>query len=175
MNKIRNLLGERIQKYSVTSGDLTNVTELSSGPVVLIGNFHNPWAERLTEPLRYSFASDSSTETLWIRDKQAASQRNWEIPVISRIPNTVFTGEDYGIVARVTDRTLDRPVILVEGAGPQGTTAAGEVVTNSEYLNALLRQAPRDWQNMNMEAVIGVQVIDGKPGPPRILVVDFSK
>jgi hypothetical protein len=175
MTKIRDLLEARMKKYRLTSAGLTDVTELRSGPLVLIGNFHNPWAVRLTQPLRYSFEVDPSAETTWIRDKQSTSQRNWETHINTHIPNTGVSAEDYGIVARVMDRTVDRPVIIIEGAGPQGTAAAGEVVTNPEYMSALLRQAPRNWQGMNVEAVIGVQVIDGKPGPPRIVAASFSE
>ena len=36
----------------------------------------------------------------------------------------------------------------------------------------LLAKAPPNWEQMNMEAVIETQVIEGHPGPPTILAVE---
>ena len=36
----------------------------------------------------------------------------------------------------------------------------------------LIAKLPRNWEQMNMEAVIETQVIQGHPGPPNILAVE---
>jgi hypothetical protein len=37
----------------------------------------------------------------------------------------------------------------------------------------LLHDAPANWRNMNMEAVIETQVIEGRSGPPKVRAVEF--
>ena len=54
-----------------------------------------------------------------------------------------------------------------------GTKAAGEFVTNGRFLETLAAQAPAGWEKRNMQVIIGTEVIDRTPGPPRILTVNF--
>jgi hypothetical protein len=54
----------------------------------------------------------------------------------------------------------------------EGTEAASEVVSNQAYLNAMLRKAPKNWGQLNPEAVIEANVIEGQPGPPTVVVVE---
>lgn len=36
-------------------------------------------------------------------------------------------------------------------------------IKDPEYLKALVRKLPEDWQEMNLESVIGAQLVRGKP------------
>jgi len=63
-------------------------------------------------------------------------------------------------------------VIVLAGILGAGTEAAGEVVSNPRYLDAVLRGAPRNWGEMNLEAVIETDVIEGHPGPPTVIAVE---
>ena len=54
----------------------------------------------------------------------------------------------------------------------EGTEAAGEVLYNPVSLDSLLQKAPRNWAQMNLEAVIETDVFEGHPGPPSILAVE---
>jgi hypothetical protein len=80
--------------------------------------------------------------------------------------------KDYAIVARIHDNTTGQPVIIAAGISEEGTEAAGEILYNPVYLNTLLAKAPANWEQMNMEAVIETQVIEGHSGPPYILAVE---
>jgi hypothetical protein len=40
------------------------------------------------------------------------------------------------------------------------------------YLDTLLAKAPKNWEQLNMEAVIGTQVIEGHSGPPTVLALE---
>jgi hypothetical protein len=64
------------------------------------------------------------------------------------------------------------PVIIAAGILGDGTEAASEVLYNPTYMNAMLAKAPKNWDKMNLEAVIETHVIDGNPGPPEILDVE---
>jgi hypothetical protein len=54
----------------------------------------------------------------------------------------------------------------------EGTEAAGEILYNPVHLNSLIAKLPSNWEQLNMEAVIETQVIEGHPGPPSILAVE---
>src|SRR5580658_4937203 len=51
------------------------------------------------------------------------------------------------------------------------TEAASEVVSNPAYLDAVLQKAPKNWEKLNLEAVIEANVIEGHPGPPTVVAV----
>jgi hypothetical protein len=52
----------------------------------------------------------------------------------------------------------------------EGTEAASEVVSNPAYLDAVLQKAPRNWDKLNLEAVIEANVIEGHPVHPLLLL-----
>jgi len=65
-----------------------------------------------------------------------------------------------------------QPIIVVGGIIDKGTLAASELVYNPAYLDALLAKAPKNWESLNLEAVLETQLIDGQPGPPTVLAVE---
>jgi hypothetical protein len=77
--------------------------------------------------------------------------------------------EDYAIVTRVFDPATEKTVISAAGIETYGTLAASEFVTEPEYLGVALQAAPRDWRHKNVQFVLGTRIIDGTPGPPRVL------
>jgi hypothetical protein len=81
--------------------------------------------------------------------------------------------EDWAIVGRFKDPTTENFVVVAAGVSVWGGVAAGEFITTPAYLEELARQAPRGWENKNVEAVIGTRVINGQSGPPRILATEF--
>jgi hypothetical protein len=160
-------LASRRKAFRVVPASEATFAQLREGPFVLIGAFDNIWTLRITQKLRFGFESKdgvallvdrkSTTKTTWAT--------SWDLPYqkLSR---------DYAIVARIHDNTTGQPVIIAAGISEEGTEAAGEILYNPIYLESLLAKAPKNWEQMNMEAVIGTQVIDGHPGPPNILAVE---
>jgi hypothetical protein len=57
----------------------------------------------------------------------------------------------------------------VAGIGGTGTQAAGEFVSNPEFLEQGLRSAPAGWQTKNLEFVLQTTVTDSVAGPPRVV------
>jgi len=80
--------------------------------------------------------------------------------------------KDYAIVARIHDNVTGQPVIILAGILGEGTEAASEVVSNPAYLDEMLKKAPKNWDHLNLEAVIETNVIEGHAGPPTILAVE---
>ncbi len=142
--------------------------QLREGPVVLIGAFDNLWTLRLTQKLRFGFESKEGVAIIVDRKSPNAATwaTAWDLPYqkLSR---------DYAIVARFRDSITGQPVIIAAGISEEGTEAAGEILYNPVYLNALLKNAPNGWEQMNMEAVIETEVIEGHSGPPKVLAAEY--
>ena len=77
--------------------------------------------------------------------------------------------EDYAIVTRGFDPSTEKAVVSVAGIEAYGTLAAGEFVTEPEYVGVALSAAPRGWRHKNVQFVLTTKIIDGTPGPPRVL------
>jgi hypothetical protein len=152
------------KQYRIKNASDTDLSDLRSGPVILIGGENNSWTLRVTAPLRFSFAMDSTGGR--IIDKKAPTETSWAVALSTPYRKL---SEDYGIVARLKDPTTDRFVIVAAGLAAQGTIAAGEMISNPEYLKSL----PDGWRHKNMEAVIETEVINGEPGPPRVVAIEF--
>lgn len=153
--------------FRVVSALDTGFSQLREGPIVLIGAFNNPWTLRITQDLPFKFESDNEVHK--IVDRKDPRKRSWTYKW--QIPNTELA-QDYAIVARIHDNVTGEPVIILAGILAEGTEAASEVVSNPEYLNAMLEKAPKDWDQKNLEAVIETHVIGGHPGPPTVIAVE---
>lgn len=162
-------IGPRVlgkNSFRVVSALDTDFTQLREGPIVLIGAFNNPWTLRITQDLPFGFESEAQARKIVDRkDPSKSWTYQWQVPNIT-------LAQDYAIVARFHDNVTGQPVIILAGILAEGTEAASEVVSNPEYLKAMLNKAPKDWDHKNLEAVIETDVIDGHPGPPKVIAVE---
>jgi hypothetical protein len=160
-------LETRHKAFRVSPASEASFAQLREGPIVLIGAFDNIWTLRVTQKLRFGFESKDGVALIVDRksNEKTTWATAWDLPYerLSR---------DYAIVARIHDNTTGQPVIIAAGISEEGTESAGEILYNPVYLDTLLQKAPRNWENMNIEAVIETQVIDGHPGPPQVLAVE---
>jgi len=169
MARIASLLGAKGKAFTVRSELNSTLDDLRNGPAILIGGFNNDWTMRLTRDMRFGFDRDPNTLVFRIRDKQNAAA-NWALDM--SMPFNSQTA-DYALISRVYDSTTGRMVVVVAGIGAIGPTAAGEFLTDPQYLEQLARQAPRDWERKNLQVVITAQVINGHAGPPRVVTAAF--
>lgn len=159
-------LAQRHDAFRVVSASQTPFAELRESPFVLIGAFDNVWTMLITKDLPFGFETDGQVQKLV--DRESSLQRSWKLEWL--VPN-VKLAKDYAIVARIHDKVTGQPVIIVAGILGEGTEAASEVVSNPVYLDAMLEKAPKNWEQVNLEAVIETDVIEGHPGPPNLLAV----
>lgn len=157
----------RHDAFRVVSASQTPFAELRESPFVLIGAFDNLWTMRITQDLPFGFESDGQARKLV--DRKNTQSRYWTLQW--QVPHTKLA-KDYAIVARIHDNVTGQPVIILAGILGEGTEAASEVVSNPVYLDAMLRKAPKNWEQLNLEAVIETNVIEGHPGPPNVLAVE---
>jgi hypothetical protein len=162
------VLEDRHKAFRLVLASQASFPQLREGPVILVGALDNTWTMRLTKPLRYGFTMDN--DFMYIVDHKNPSARSWVVS-LKQLPSSQT--EDFAVIARYHDTTLDQPVVLAAGLSRQGTEAAGELLANSTFLKTLFQNAPRDWTKINLEAVVQTQVIDGHPGPSRILAVEY--
>ena len=154
--------------FRVVPASEASFAQLREGPIVLIGAFDNIWTLRITQKLRFGF--DSKDGVALIVDRKSPTPTTWA--TAWDLPYQKLS-RDYAIVARIHDPTTGQPVIIAAGISEEGTEAAGEILYNPEYLDVLLKKAPPNWEQLNMEAIIETQVIEGHPGPPQVQAVEF--
>lgn len=146
------------------------LTDLRDRPIILIGGPSNLWTMKLLAPLRFHFSEEGGTR---IEDTQGLLSHKWAY-VLGKTDNSPSTVvEDCAIVARFHDPTTGGSVMILAGAGRNGTEAAGEFVTSNSLLDDLNKRLPRGWENRNLEVVLKTKVIDGKTGSPSIEATDL--
>jgi hypothetical protein len=160
-------LETRHKAFRVLPASEASFAQLREGPIVLIGGFDNIWTLRVTQKLRFGFESKDGVAI--IVDRKSPQQTTWA--TAWDLPYQKLS-RDYAIVARIHDNTTGQPVIVAAGISEEGTEAAGEILYNPVYLDSLIAKLPANWEQLNMEAVIETQVIEGHPGPPSILAVE---
>jgi hypothetical protein len=154
-------------EFRVLAASDTGFAQLREGPSVMIGAFDNPWTMRITQDLPIGFEFDNHIRK--VVDRKSSPKGiwtlQWQVPMKS-------LARDYAVVARIHDQVSGQPVIILAGILGEGTEAASEVVSNPAYLDAMLQKAPKSWDQLNLEAIIEANVIEGHPGPPTVVAVE---
>ncbi len=157
--------------YELMSVASTNYSQLRHTPLVAIGAFNNTWSMRVTAELRFVFERRTVEGKPYncIIDRRNPGHLAWKVAQ----PVNPGMSEDFAIVTRVFDPSTERTVISAAGIETFGTLAAGEFVTQPDYIGAALVGAPPQWRKQNVQFVLGTKVIDGTPGPPRVLAAYY--
>jgi len=163
-------LAKHNKPYALELSTQATYPDLQRGASVLIGGLDNTWTMRLTAPLRFHFVRFPSTPVYAIEDRQHPELGGWRVD-LSQAPD--HASEDFALVARIFDQTTGRPVLIVAGLGANGTTAAAQFLLDPARTAELTAHAPRNWQRLNMEAVVRTQILDNHAGPPHLVVCEF--
>ena len=167
-SRVAAFFGEAGLPFRVESAKTTTLTDLTQGPVVLIGAIDNQWTMRVTGRLRFHFAQRSEDGRWVIADRKNAARE-----FATGAGDVPDSNKDYAIVARLSDGTSGQMSVVVAGLGAAGTTAASELVTSGDYMDYLAQQVPNDFKTKSLEAVVSVQVVDSKPGAPHVEAVEL--
>ncbi len=147
----------------LASAPSTPLTDLREHSVTLLGAYNNQWTMHLQQPLRYYFQPGADEIIVDRMHPQVQWKRDQSLPYSS--------ADDYAVVARFRDPTIDGWVVVLAGLGRNGTEAAAQFVTSPHYLQLLRERIGTDFSNRNIEAVLKINVIEGKTGAPSILAV----
>jgi hypothetical protein len=145
------------------SSPSTPLSDLREHSVVLLGAYNNQWAMRLLQSQRFQFTPEPVQSIVDQMRPQAHWSRDKSLPYSST--------DDYALVARFRDATTGSWVVVLAGLGRNGTEAAAQFATSPHYMQRLRDDVGRDFSNLNIEALLKVNVIDGKTGAPSILAV----
>lgn len=160
------LMGKFDKPMQLRVGNSYSYADLRNSPAVVIGGFNNKWTMQLTANLHYAFVEDHGN--YMIRERSTGGQV-WR----TKLNEAGETTEDYGIVTRLVDSKTGQFTVTAAGIGPMSTEAAGELVSNPQYLETALRRAPANWPNGNLELVVHTVVTDDIPGPPQVVAASY--
>ena len=169
--KVAGVLQSNRTQYSIKGEGTTNLEDLRNGPTIFIGAFDNAWTLRLTNTLRFHFTNNADMSKYKIVDSTNPDQTTWVVDRTVQLANHDY--RDYAIVARFTDTDTGKPTVVIAGIGRGGTIVAGEFLTDSGDLAQLQRAAQAAGDRKNMEIVLSTQIIDGKPGSPKMEAAYF--
>jgi hypothetical protein len=79
--------------------------------------------------------------------------------------------QDYALISRIRDSGTGHVVVVIGGLYTYGTEAAGEFLTDPEFMQAIAKQAQLSGARQNLQIVLGTTVTDETPGPPIVLAV----
>jgi hypothetical protein len=162
-SRVSAFLGQTRTPFRVEMAKKTTLADLTQTPVVVIGGIDNQWTLRISDPLRFHFVHGGDPLKWAITDRKDGDHRF----VSGGLGNSGGT-KDYAIVGRLSNGTSGQMSVVVAGLGAAGTTAASEFVTDARYTDTLTDRDSNALAAKNLEVLISVDVVDGKPGAPRV-------
>jgi hypothetical protein len=151
------------RSFDLRSGEDVVFGDFRESPCVLIGAFNNGWTMQMTGDLGFVLGPGMT-----IRDRSDA-RRVWA-PLISS-DNKILV--DYAIVARLPHSNTGAPLVAIAGITQSGTRAAAEFITSPQEIRELIKSAPKNWINENVEFVLQTKVVNDIPTTPTVVAVRY--
>jgi hypothetical protein len=164
-----NVLAEHQVPYNVKLAPLVTLADMRDRPVILVGGPTNQWTTLLTDSLRYRIKIDDlGIHTLSIGDSQ---KPHWAVCryEITNSDNNVTLRNDCALIARFRSSVTGSSVMVIAGAGKDGTQAAGEWIASPDLDAKLSELFPDGWRNKNIEIVLKTMVIGGQSSAPTVV------
>jgi hypothetical protein len=172
MARLAGLIGEKGATLRLLREDHATFSDFQQSPAVLIGAFNDQWTLELMQKMRYTFQRTGHVH--WVADRDRPAFRDWKVDLDQTdAEGNLDIKEDYAIISRVANPRTGSITVTVAGLWGYGTLAAGRFLTDPKYLQEASKQAPAGWSKRDMEIVIGTEVIQGNPGPPKVLATAF--
>jgi hypothetical protein len=177
IRKIADLLESRKKRYlnqlRVIGPRPSRLSGLLDGPVIYVGP-HEAIAPLMAQ-WRFSLNKEIDKKTgarrLWVRDRESTYDKRWHTELLA-LPQR---SEGYAIITRVSAGDFRRPFVLVNGSDSNARIGAAELLTNLANSEALFGNAPKNWQDMNFQAVIETRTGKNDQVSAKVLVTHFWK
>lgn len=160
--RVSSLLGQMGKASQVRIGANYSFEDLSNSPSVIVGAFNNKWTMQIMHGLRFSFVENNGQ---YMIREQIPRGRIWR----SELRQSQQVGEDYAIIARLLDSKTGQFTIVAAGITGSGTQAAGEFISNSDFLERGMLTVSSEWQKKDMELILKTTVTDSVAGPPEVI------
>jgi hypothetical protein len=165
MARISAMLNGKHRAYRVKIGSDVSFQDLRAAPAVLIGYSYTRWRD-ISKELR--FFIDAEGRPRMVTDNGHPTE--WSLP---NLPADRRTDEDYAIVTRVFHPDTQAMLVEVAGITQYGTEAGADLITTPAFLSEALQDAPKGWQNKNLQLVLHVKVIAGTPASHTVVAKHF--
>jgi hypothetical protein len=139
--------------------------DLKAGPAVLIGPTTR-WFDQLATGVRFSVERDEGVTRTWISDRQSPSSRAWSADVNASSNSTEDT---FALITRIRLESTRQILVSIAGLSPYATSAAGELLSEPQYLNEFARHASAGWYDRNLQLVVATKRVGTTPGTPKIV------
>jgi hypothetical protein len=156
------------------SASASTLESLRGKSLILIGAFNNEWTLRLLAPYRYQIQMNpSNTDPQRVRTiVDHRSSGDTQLAGMGE-DQSVELGRDYAVIARFHSDITESMVVVIAGLGPEGTDGARQFMASSANLKQILSRAPRDWDGVNLEAVLQVDIVHGSPSHEEVVATNF--
>ena len=163
---ISKLLDQIGKPSQMRIGSNCSLDDLRNSAAVAVGGYNNKLTMQLI----------ASSHLAIVHDKGLRMVR--ELPPGNRVWQA-YEGsdgegnDDFAVVSRQLDSKTGQLAIAVTGTGPLSTQAASDFVSNPQYLEQGLRNAPADWTRKNLAIVLETMGTDSVAGPPHVVASYF--
>jgi hypothetical protein len=162
MTRVSGQLQRKGSDVEIQSANTTTLSDLRDRPVILVGGYNNDWTVRLVQPLPFRLAPKAQASIM-----DTSGKARWE-----RDHNLPYSAaDDFAIIGRYRDQTSGSVTVVLAGLGRNGTEAAAQFVTDPHYMQQLEQHLGHRIDDHNVEAVLKINVIQGKTGAPSIMSV----
>lgn len=162
-------------RYSVQYARDIDARSFHDGNVAIIGSHRsNPWMEVFEPELNFVLDRDPITGAPSFRNRAAApgEAQRYSIPTTLDIQGGEQQEfESYGIIALLKPCNRPHFAVLLEGLNMQATEAAGEIVTDPQTLDSLLRHMGHTpgTDVQPFEALIQIKSLPGGYADPKVI------
>jgi hypothetical protein len=157
-------LGKMGKESQVRIGTHYSFADLRNSPAIVVGAFNNRWTMQMTSNLHFAFVEEDGQ--VMIRE-QGPAGRAWR-PKYGPHGEVI---EDFGVVTRLLNSKTGQFVVSTAGILADGTQAAAELVSSSQYLEEALSTAGPGWAKKNLQFVVQTTVTDSVTGPPQAVAI----
>jgi len=170
---ITRLLDTKGAKSRLDIANSITQEQLRLSTVILIGGMDNPLVLDEQNGLRFRIASQrdrGASGTAWIEDRNNPGKRVWLISSPSQNSEELI---DYAILARAKDPGSGQWRVFASGLNDIGTYVASEMLAVPGSLQQMTKRFPAGWTSRNVEMVIQVKIVAGKPGYPQLVAYEI--
>jgi hypothetical protein len=161
--RMSGLLQKNGSPYQMQPANATTLSDLRDRAVILIGAYNNDWTKRLLQDTQFRLDKSATPAIINNANPQQHWQRDHSLPYAA--------SDDYAVFGRFHDKTTGSLIVVVAGLGRNGTEAAAEFVTDPRYMAELESRMGRPISDQNVEAVLKINVVDGRTGAPSLQAV----
>ncbi len=158
-------------KFRIGVANSVTQEQMRLSTVILIGGIDNPLTLYEQNSMRFRIATaPGSNGTVWIEDRDHPEKREWSLSPPS--PNSEALA-DYAILARFKDPGTGQWRVFAGGLDGVGTDSASEILAVPNSMQEVTKQLPAGWTSKNVEMVIKVSLVNGRPGYAQLVAYDI--